>query len=42
MWYKYPEEDGAMRMLLGSCLVTIALGLPRRLAYIVTHATALL
>jgi len=27
MWYKYPEEDGVMRMLLGSCLITVALGL---------------
>src|SRR5215510_8267829 len=27
MWYKYPEEDGVMRMLLGYCLVTVALGL---------------
>jgi uncharacterized protein len=27
MWYKYPEEDGVMRMLLSSCLITVALGL---------------
>jgi hypothetical protein len=27
MWYKYPEEDGVMRMLLCSCLITVALGL---------------
>jgi uncharacterized protein len=26
MWYKYPEEDGVMRMLLYSCLITVALG----------------
>jgi len=25
MWYKYPEEDGVMRMLLYSCLITVAL-----------------
>jgi PBP1b-binding outer membrane lipoprotein LpoB len=25
MWYKSPEEDGMMRMLLGSCLITVAL-----------------
>ena len=25
MWYKYPEEDGVMRILLYSCLITIAL-----------------
>src|SRR5215510_16351067 len=28
MWYKYPEEDGMMRMLLYSCLLTVALVLP--------------
>jgi hypothetical protein len=27
MWYKYPEEDGVMRILLCSCLITVALGL---------------
>ena len=27
MWYKYPEEDSVMRMLLSYCLITIALGL---------------
>src|SRR5262249_3368437 len=27
MWYKYPEEDDVMRILLYSCLLTIALGL---------------
>jgi uncharacterized protein len=27
MWYKYPEEDGVMRRLLSSCLITVALGL---------------
>jgi hypothetical protein len=25
MWYKYPEEDCVMRMLLCSCLITVAL-----------------
>jgi len=25
MWYKYPEEDGVMRMLLYSFLITITL-----------------
>jgi hypothetical protein len=25
MWYKYPEEDGVMRILFGSCLITVAL-----------------
>jgi hypothetical protein len=28
MWYKYPEEDGMMRILLYSCLLTVALVLP--------------
>src|SRR5262245_17482812 len=27
MWYKYPKEDGIMRRLLSSCLITVALGL---------------
>jgi len=27
MWYKSPEEDGVMRILLCSCLITVALGL---------------
>ena len=27
MWYKYPKEDGVMRMLLSYCLITVALGL---------------
>src|SRR5215813_5978573 len=27
LWYKYPEEDGVMRRLLSSCLITVALGL---------------
>src|SRR5262249_50569490 len=27
MWYKYPEEDGVMRMLLGYYLITVTLGL---------------
>jgi uncharacterized protein len=27
MWYKYPEEDSVMRMLLSHCLITVALGL---------------
>jgi len=27
MWYKYPEEDGVMRMLLYACLLTVACGL---------------
>ena len=27
LWYKYPEEDGVMRMLLNYCLITVALGL---------------
>jgi hypothetical protein len=27
MWYKYPKEDGVMRMLLSYCVITVALGL---------------
>jgi len=27
LWYKYAEEDGVMRMLLYSCLLTVVLGL---------------
>src|SRR4029453_18540125 len=27
MWYKYPEEDSVMRMLLYSCLITVPLAL---------------
>jgi hypothetical protein len=26
MWYKYPEEESVMRMLLCACLITVALG----------------
>src|SRR5437867_1613159 len=25
MWYKYPKEDGVMRMLLSYCLITVVL-----------------
>ena len=25
MWYKYAKEEDIMRMLLGSCLITVAL-----------------
>src|SRR5262245_19326263 len=27
LWYKYPEEDGVMKMLLSYCLITVTLGL---------------